>query len=133
MLILYLIKHNQTAVISKTWATVNMPKLNDNKTQLMPITSKRTEHLHNLPISITIGNAEIPFKQSVMNLGFTLDCHLTMYAHVSKIARTCYFELHRLAYIRRFLTCTATANLYLLLSSQKLTTVTQCCLVLLMM
>ena len=66
---------------------------------------------HNLPTSITIGNAQIPFKQSVKNLGFTLDCHLTMNAHVSNIARTCYFELRRLAYIRIFLTSTATTTL----------------------
>ena len=33
-----------------------------------------------------------------------------MNAHVSKIARTCYFELRRLASIRRFLTSTATAT-----------------------
>ena len=77
----------------------------------MLLTSKRTKHLHNLPTSITIGNAQIPFKQSVKNLCFTLDCHFTMNAHVSNIARTCYFELHRLASIRRFLTSTATATL----------------------
>ena len=45
------------------------------------------------------------------NLGFTLDCHLTMNAHVSNVARTCYFEQRRLASIRRFLTSTATATL----------------------
>ena len=61
--------------------------------------------------SIIIGNAEIPFKQSVNNLGFTLDCHLTMNTHVCTIAHICYFELRRLAYIRRFLTSTATAIL----------------------
>ena len=77
----------------------------------MLVTSKRSKHLHNLPTSITIGNAQIPFKQSVKNFGFTLDCHLTMNAHVSNIARTCYFELRRLASIRRFLTSTATATL----------------------
>ena len=70
-----------------------MLKLNDNKTELRFVTSKRTKHLHKLPTSITIGNAQIPLKQSVKNLGFTLDCHLTMNAHVSNIARTCYFEL----------------------------------------
>ena len=59
----------------------------------------------------SIGNAQIPFKQSVRNLGSTLDSHLTMNAHVSNIARTCYFELRRLASIRRFLTNTATATL----------------------
>ena len=95
----------------KAWATANMLRLNDNKTELMLVTSKRSKHLHSLPTSITISNAQIPFKQSVKNFGFTLDCHLTMNAHVSNIARTCYFELRRLTSIRRFLTNTATATL----------------------
>ena len=95
----------------KPCSTANMLKVNDSKTELMLVTSKRSKHLHNLPTSITMGNAQIPFKQSVKNLGFILDCHLTMNAHVSNIARTCYFELRRLASIRRFLTCTATATL----------------------
>ena len=95
----------------KAWATANMLKLNGNKTELMLVTSMRTKHLHNLPTSITIGNAQIPFQQSVKNLGFTLDCNLTMNVHVSNIVRACYFELRRLAYIRRFLTSTATATL----------------------
>ena len=115
----------------KAWATANMLKLNKNKTELMLVTFKRTKHLHNLPTSITIGNVQIPFKLSVKNLGFTLHCHLTMNAHVSNIARTCYFELHRLASIRRFLTSTATATLVLAFVLS--TTVTNCCLVLLMM
>ena len=93
------------------WATANMFRLNDNKTELMLVTSKRTKHLHDLPTSITIGNAQIPFKQSMKNLGFTLDCHLTMNAHVSNIALTCYFELCSLASIQRLLTSTATATL----------------------
>ena len=95
----------------KAWATANMPKLNDNKTELMLVTSLRTMHLHNLPTSITMGNAQIPFKQYVKNSGLTLGCHLTMNAHVSNIAQTYYFELHHLASIRRFLTSTATATL----------------------
>ena len=88
-----------------------MHRLNVNKTEVMLATIKRTYHSHTLPTSITIGNAQIPFKQSVKNLCLTLDCHLTMNAHVSNIARTCYFELPRLASIRRFLTSTATATL----------------------
>ena len=88
-----------------------MPKLNDNKTEFMLVTSKRTKHLHNLPTTITIGNAQIPSKQYVKNFSFTLDCHLTMNAHVSNIAQTCYLELCYFASIRRFLTSTATATL----------------------
>ena len=95
----------------KASATANMLKLNDNKTELMLVTSKRTKHFHNLPTSITIGNAQIPIKQSVKNLGLTLDCHLTTNAHVSNIARTSHFELRRLASIRRFLTSTATVTI----------------------
>ena len=95
----------------KAWATANMLILNDNKTELMLVTSKRNKHLHSLPTSITMGNAHIPFNLSVKNLGFTFDCNITMNAHVSNIARTCYFKLRRLASIRRFLTSTATATL----------------------
>ena len=46
----------------KAWATANMIKLNDSKTELMLVTSKRGKHLHNLLTSITICNAQIPFK-----------------------------------------------------------------------
>ena len=82
--------HSMQSYISdvKAWATANMLKLNDNKTELMLVTSKRTKHLHNLPTSITIGNSQVTFKQSVRNVGFTLHCHLTMNAHFSNIART---------------------------------------------
>ena len=105
--------HSMQSCISdvKAWASANMPKLKDNKSELMLVTSNRTKHLNNLPTSITIRNAQILFKQSVKYLGFTLDCHLTMNAHVTNIARTCYFELRRLASIRRFLTSTSTATL----------------------
>ena len=77
----------------------------------MLVTSKRTKHIHSLPTSITIGNAKVSFKQSVKNLCFTLDCHISMNTHVTNIARTCYFELRCLASICRFLTSTATATL----------------------
>ena len=95
----------------KAWATANMLRLIDRKTELMLVTSNRSKHHHSLTTSITMGNTQIPFKQSVKNLGLTLDCHLTITAHVSNIARTYYFELRRLASIRRFHTSTATATL----------------------
>ena len=81
------------------WVTANMLNLNDNKTELMLVTCKGTKHLHNLPTSITVGNAQIPFEQSVNNIGFALHCLHTKNAHVSNISRTCYFQLRRLAYI----------------------------------
>ena len=107
------LRHSMQSCITdvKAWTTANMLKLNDNKRQLMLVTSKGTKHLHNPPTSITIGNAQIPVKQSVKKLGFILDCHLRMNEHVSTIAQTCYFKLGRLTSICRFLTSTATATL----------------------
>ena len=43
-----------------------------------------------------------------------------MNAHVSNVARTCYFELHRLASIRRFLTSTANATLVSAFTSSRI-------------
>ena len=47
----------------------------------------------------------------MLNLGFTLEGHLTMNENVFTIARTCYFELRRLASIHILLTTIATATL----------------------
>ena len=79
------ILHSMQSCISdvKVWSTANMLKLNDNKTELMVVTSKRAKHLHNLPTSITVGNGQIPFKQSVKKLGLTLDCYLALNEHVT--------------------------------------------------
>ena len=90
-----------------------MSKLGQLRTCLNSMSTRQNSCLSpQRELSISIAYLlQIPFKQSVKNLGFTLDCHLTMNAHVTNIARTCYFELRRLASIRRFLTSTATATL----------------------
>ena len=51
--------HSTQSCISdvKAWATATMLKLNDNKAELMLISSIETNHLHSLPTSITIANA----------------------------------------------------------------------------
>ena len=88
-----------------------MLRVDDNKTELMLAISTRAKILHNRPTSITIGNTNIPFKQSVKNFGLALDCRLAMNEHVSVIARTCCFDLRRLSSIRRFPTNTVTDTL----------------------
>ena len=75
----------------------------------MLVTFKRTKHLHNLPNSITMGNAQISFKQSEKNLDLTLSSYYEC-THL-QYCSTCYFELRRMVYTRRFLTSTATSKL----------------------
>ena len=43
----------------KAWTIVNMPKLNDNKIQLMFVNSRPTKHLHNLLVSLTNSNGHV--------------------------------------------------------------------------
>ena len=87
--------HSWQSCISdvKACAAVRMLNLNTKETELMIITSERCRHHHNLPTSITNGNAQIPFKQSAKKFGFTLDRHLIMVEYISTIPRTCHFEL----------------------------------------
>ena len=110
------LNHSMKSCISdvNVWATVNMFELNDKK----EMTRKNSclSPLKEISISITYLlqslSAMLKFtSNSVKIFDFTLDCHLTMNAHVFNIAQTCYFELRRLASICRFLTSTATATL----------------------
>ena len=111
-------------------ATANMFNHNENKTELMLVISKRTKHLHSLPTSITIGNAQILSKQSVKNLG-----------------STSYYICTCLYYYSNMLLLTTSSGIYskipdkcskchtciCFLFCKKMTTVTNCCLILLMM
>ena len=46
----------------KSWATANMLKLNDNKTELIHVILRRTKYLPNVLSSISIDIDQIPFK-----------------------------------------------------------------------
>ena len=61
------------------------------------------------------------------NLGFTLDCHLTINEHTSNIASTCYFTLCHNISIRRFMASAATV---MLVSAFSLSIVDYCSLLL---
>ena len=64
-----------------------------------------------IPEYFDIGNASVPFSDTVKNLGVTLDCHLSLKTHVLNLVRTVNFELRRISSIRRLLTTEATATL----------------------
>ena len=61
--IIFQLLHSMKSCICYVIAPVfaNILKFNDKITELILVTSKRTRHLHSLPTSITIGNAQIPF------------------------------------------------------------------------
>ena len=61
--------------------------------------------------SLTVGTDVIQPVDVVRDLGVYFDSHLTMKAHVARVARTCFFHLRRLRSIRRNLGRDVTARL----------------------
>ena len=60
---------------------------------------------------LTVGTDVIQPVEVVRNLGVYFDSHLTMKAHVARVARTCFYHLRRLRSIRRSLGHDVTARL----------------------
>ena len=86
------------------WMADSKLKMNDDKTELMTIgtRSKVSQVIPNLaPMSIS--GCDIPFSQSVRNLGFYLDETLSMDAHVKYLCRILFCQLRRIGKVRYFL------------------------------
>jgi hypothetical protein len=95
----------------RSWMTSNKLKLNNEKTEVMLLSSAQMSHKIDRPSTMTVGDATVPFSSSVVNLGVTLDHHLEMKVHVRNVVRAANYELRRIGSIRRFLTTQAAATL----------------------
>ena len=94
------------------WMADSKLKMNDDKTEVMAIgtRSKLSQVIHNLaPMSIS--GCDIPFSQSVRNLGFYLDEMLSMDAHIKYLCRILFCQLSRTGKIRSFLSTDAANKL----------------------
>ena len=94
------------------WMADSKLKMNDDKTELMAFgtRSKLSQVIPNLaPMSIS--GCDIPFSQSVRNLGFYLDGMLCMDAHIKYLCRILFCQLHRIGKIRSFLSTDAAYKL----------------------
>ena len=94
-------------------------KTNDDKTELTAFGSwsKVSQTIPNLtPLSIS--GCDIPFSQSVRNLGFYLDETFSMDAHIKHLCSILFCQLHRTGRIHSFLPTDATNKLgvFLILS-----------------
>ena len=94
------------------WMGDSKLKVNDDKTELMAIDtrSKLRQVIPNLaPMSIS--GCDIPFSQSVRNLGFYLDETLSMDAHVKYLCHILFCQLLRIGKISSFLSTDAANKL----------------------
>ena len=83
------------------WMTNNMLKLNQEKTELIVISSK----FHPRPAIpyVSVGDKQILQKSSARNLGVTFDECCNMVEHVKKICKTSYYHLRKIFKIRKYL------------------------------
>ena len=84
------------------WLTANSLKLNDQKSKFLPIVPASAKKLVD-GFAITVGGALIPVVDKVKRLSVYLDSRLDMSASKSLIIRSCYFHLHHISQIRKFL------------------------------
>jgi len=102
---------SNTIIDVQNWMTENKLQLNGSKTEAILIgtackLSKATSDTLELS-----DDSSVPLSSTVKNLGVTLDNTLSMKQHISSVSRTCFFQLRRIATIRKFLTTDATAKL----------------------
>ena len=88
----------------------NKPKLNTDKTEVMPVGSASRVALVESECA-NIGGNSVPFKTAVTYLGVHLDRTLSMQQHIDSVCRASCLELRRAASIRPYLSQSATERL----------------------
>jgi hypothetical protein len=87
----------------QAWMTKNKLKLNEDKTEIIILSSPFNRQEINVE-HIQVGTAAISPALSVRNLGVIFDSHLTMGNHVRRVCSTAYYHLRNISSIRKALT-----------------------------
>lgn len=94
----------------QAWMSANKLKMNDEKTEIIPCTTK--PKLKKLELDhINVGNTRIDFSFKAKNLGLNLDSALSMDVHINHLCKVLNFELRKLSQIRQYLDINATKTL----------------------
>ena len=95
----------------RDWMACNRLRMNDDKTETMPVGTKAKLKFVPQTSSLTLSGSIIPFSYKVKNLGVYLDSNLSMGKHVNFLCRSVFLELRRIWHLRRHLTVDATKKL----------------------
>ena len=96
------IYRTKTCVVAlEQWMFANKLKLNKEKTELIVLSSKFREEPN--VKSLDIGGEIIHSSNYVRNIGVLFDKHLTMAEHVSFVCKCSFYQLRRIAKIRKYL------------------------------
>jgi hypothetical protein len=95
---------------TKQWMTDNLIKFNESKTDALVVHSK-SSRCKPAAFLLIFGESSILTSDSVRNLGVILDKHLTKQQKIGNICRTSFYQLRRIAKIRKFLSRPIAAQL----------------------
>ena len=96
----------------------NKLKINDDKTEFLPITSSRAKFTENVHLSI--GKENISSSNSYKSLGVMLDSHFSMDTQIKSLCKATYFHLRNVSAIRNHLSSAAPEQLIHSLVSSRL-------------
>ena len=91
----------------KAWMTHHRLQLNDDKTEVLVITTLSSASKHSVT-DVVIGDSILQPTAVARNIGVMFDSELSMKSQVSKLCKVAYFHLHQICSIRDCLTQHAT-------------------------
>ena len=94
----------------KKWMVENRLMLNDDKTEVMIITTKQQWKKLNCP-DVQIGEHTISPAKKVRNLGVAFDATLSRADHINQVVRSTNLQLRNIGQIRKYLNTKATQTL----------------------
>ena len=84
-----------------SWMVLNRLKLNQDKTELLLISSRYRQSL--ALTHLQVGEEKICPSESVRNLGVHFDQHARMHVHMKKVCQTSLYHLRNISKIRKYL------------------------------
>ena len=94
----------------KQWMSKHFLKLNEDKTEILVVSTPTASHLVNIP-SLNLAGTEVETVDNVRDLGVTLDSKLQMQQHVKNITKSAYYQLYRISRIRKYIDQNAAKSL----------------------
>lgn len=95
----------------KVWMNNNMLKLNDDKTEVLFISSPYFQNFLQEGASVLVDQTSVSRSKTARNIGVIFDDEMLLKEHITTVCKIAFFHLRNIGSIRRYLTSDACATL----------------------
>ena len=95
----------------KVWMNNNMLKLNDDKTEVLLISSPYFQKFLQEDASILVDQTSVSRSKSARNIGVIFDDEMLLKEHIATVCKIAFFHLRNIGLIRKYLTSDSCATL----------------------